>query len=189
MVCPSRKIQALPLDFPCVHMFLSQPVALPPLQRVFFSLGPQNLQTNLALVQSILEVGCAIQAVGNLGSFHPVLKHKLLLILQVSAQSQGCLAGEFGAVPGGRKVSLSRVGAPELLEPCPQLVGGALGCWQAVAMAGQPLGSCSILQRPCGSCGSAAASVWQQCPSPGRVRELSCAQCPLGKFLGGTCRT
>ncbi|XP_032042226.1 maestro heat-like repeat-containing protein family member 2B [Aythya fuligula] len=42
----------------------------------------QNLQTNLALVQSILEVGCAIQAVGNLGSFHPVLKHKLLLILQ-----------------------------------------------------------------------------------------------------------
>ncbi|XP_068535919.1 maestro heat-like repeat-containing protein family member 2B [Anas acuta] len=42
----------------------------------------QNLQTNLAVVQSILEVGCAIQAVGNLGSFHPVLKHKLLLILQ-----------------------------------------------------------------------------------------------------------
>ncbi|XP_071884798.1 maestro heat-like repeat-containing protein family member 2B [Anas platyrhynchos] len=42
----------------------------------------QNLQTNLAVAQSILEVGCAIQAVGNLGSFHPVLKHKLLLILQ-----------------------------------------------------------------------------------------------------------
>ncbi|KAM9193184.1 maestro heat-like repeat-containing protein family member 2B [Mergus octosetaceus] len=60
----------------------SQPVALPPVQRVFFSLGPQNSQTNLALVQSILEVGCAVQAVGNLGSFHPVLKHKLLLILQ-----------------------------------------------------------------------------------------------------------
>ncbi|XP_068535455.1 maestro heat-like repeat-containing protein family member 2B [Anas acuta] len=60
----------------------SQPVALPPVQRVFLSLGPQNLQTNLALVQSILEVGCAIHAAGNLGSFHPVLKHKLLLILQ-----------------------------------------------------------------------------------------------------------
>ncbi|XP_068535443.1 maestro heat-like repeat-containing protein family member 2B [Anas acuta] len=42
----------------------------------------QNLQTNLAVAQSILEVGCAVQAVGNLGSFHPVLKHKLLLILQ-----------------------------------------------------------------------------------------------------------
>ncbi|XP_032042123.1 maestro heat-like repeat-containing protein family member 2B [Aythya fuligula] len=42
----------------------------------------QNLQTNLAVVQSILEVGRAIQGVGNLGSFHPVLKHKLLLILQ-----------------------------------------------------------------------------------------------------------
>uniref|UniRef100_A0A8B9TLT5 HEAT repeat-containing protein 7A n=1 Tax=Anas platyrhynchos TaxID=8839 RepID=A0A8B9TLT5_ANAPL len=42
----------------------------------------QNLQTNLALAQSILEVGCAIHAAGNLGSFHPVLKHKLLLILQ-----------------------------------------------------------------------------------------------------------
>ncbi|XP_068535445.1 maestro heat-like repeat-containing protein family member 2B [Anas acuta] len=88
----------------------------------------QNLQTNLAMAQSILEVGCAVQAVGNLGSFHPVLKQKLLLILQVSAQSQGCLAGEFGAMPGGRKVSLSRMGAPE-------------------------------------------------------VRELSCAQCPLGNFL------
>eukprot|EP00075_Anas_platyrhynchos_P022799 XP_027312052.1 maestro heat-like repeat-containing protein family member 2B [Anas platyrhynchos] len=42
----------------------------------------QNLQTNLAVAQSILEVGCAVQAVGNLGSFHPVLKQKLLLILQ-----------------------------------------------------------------------------------------------------------
>ncbi|KAI6069728.1 Maestro heat-like repeat-containing protein family member 2B isoform X1 [Aix galericulata] len=85
MVCPSRKIQAPPLDCPRVHVFLLQPVALPPVPpapSVFFSLGPQNLQTDLAVVQSILEVGCAIQAVGNLGSFHPVLKHKLLLILQ-----------------------------------------------------------------------------------------------------------
>ncbi|XP_068535447.1 maestro heat-like repeat-containing protein family member 2B [Anas acuta] len=78
----SSQIQGLPLDFPRGLMFLSQPVALPPVPRVFFSLGPQNLQTNLALAQSILEVGCAIHAAGNLGSFHPVLKHKLLLILQ-----------------------------------------------------------------------------------------------------------
>lgn len=93
------KIQALPLDFPRVHVFLLQPVALHPVQSVFFSLGPQNLQKNLALVQSITEVGRAIQAVGNFSSFDPVLQHKLLLILQVSAQSQGCLAGEFWAMP------------------------------------------------------------------------------------------
>ncbi|XP_066852245.1 maestro heat-like repeat-containing protein family member 2B [Anser cygnoides] len=81
-VCPSMKIQALPLDFPHVHMFLLQPADLHPVQSVFFSAGPQNLEKNLALVQSITEVGCAIQAVGNFGSFDPVLQHKLLLILQ-----------------------------------------------------------------------------------------------------------
>ncbi|XP_035406698.2 maestro heat-like repeat-containing protein family member 2B [Cygnus atratus] len=42
----------------------------------------KNLPKNLALVQSITEVGRAIQAVGNFGSFDPVLQHKLLLILQ-----------------------------------------------------------------------------------------------------------
>lgn len=98
-LCPSMKIQALPLDFPHVHMFLLQPADLHPVQSVFFSAGPQNLEKNLALVHSITEVGCAIQAVGNFGSFDPVLQHKLLLILQVSAQSQSCLAGEFWAMP------------------------------------------------------------------------------------------
>ncbi|KAM9193144.1 maestro heat-like repeat-containing protein family member 2B [Mergus octosetaceus] len=145
-----------------LYISSSQPVALPPVPpvpSVFFSLGPQNLQTNLAVVQSILEVGCAIQAVGNLGSFHPVLKHKLLLILQVSTQSQGCLAGEFGAMPGGRKVSLSRVGAPELLELCPQLVGG--GPW-VLAVSDHGWAAAGELLHP-------AAPLWE-------LRER-CSQC------------
>ncbi|XP_066852249.1 maestro heat-like repeat-containing protein family member 2B isoform X4 [Anser cygnoides] len=65
-----------------LYISSSQPADLHPVQSVFFSAGPQNLEKNLALVQSITEVGCAIQAVGNFGSFDPVLQHKLLLILQ-----------------------------------------------------------------------------------------------------------
>ena len=52
---------------------------------MFFSLGPQDLQNNLALVQSITDFSSAFQAVGDSACFNPSLKGKLLEILMVSA--------------------------------------------------------------------------------------------------------
>ena len=66
-------------------MFPLQPLALPAVERVFFSLGPQDLQNTLALVQSITDFSSAFQAVGDSVCFNPSLKGKLLEILMVSA--------------------------------------------------------------------------------------------------------
>ena len=62
-----------------------QPLALPTVERMFFSLGPQDFQNNLALVQSITDFSSAFQAVGDSVCFNPSLKGKLLEILTVSA--------------------------------------------------------------------------------------------------------
>ena len=62
-----------------------QPLSLPAVQRLFFSLGPQDLQNNLALVQSITDFSSAFQGVGDCTCFNPFLKGKLLEILMVSA--------------------------------------------------------------------------------------------------------
>ena len=62
-----------------------QPLALPTVERMFFSLGPQDLQNKLALVQSITDCSSAFQAVGDSACFNPCLKGKLLDILMVSA--------------------------------------------------------------------------------------------------------
>ena len=66
-------------------MFPLQPLALHAVERVFFSLGPQDLQNTLALVQSITDFSSAFQAVGDSVCFNPSLKGKLLEILTVSA--------------------------------------------------------------------------------------------------------
>ena len=63
---------------------------------MFFSLGPQDLQNTLALLQSITDFSSAFQAAGDSACFNPSLKGKLLEILTVSAQSQGCLQQSFG---------------------------------------------------------------------------------------------
>ena len=52
---------------------------------MFFSLGPQDLRNNLALVQSITDSSSAFQTVGDSASLNPSLKGKLLEILMVSA--------------------------------------------------------------------------------------------------------
>ena len=52
---------------------------------MFFSLGPQDLQNKLALVQSITNFSSAFQAVGDSACFNPSLKGKLLEILIMSA--------------------------------------------------------------------------------------------------------
>ena len=52
---------------------------------MFFSLGPQDLQNKLALVQSITDLSSAFQAVGDSACFNLSLKGKLLEILMVSA--------------------------------------------------------------------------------------------------------
>ena len=66
-------------------MFPLQPLALPAVERVFFSLGPQDLQNTLALLQSITDFSSALQAVGDSACFNPSLKSKLLEIPTVSA--------------------------------------------------------------------------------------------------------
>jgi len=52
---------------------------------MFLSLGPQDLQNNLALVQSITDFSSALQAVDDSACFNSSLKSKLLEILMVSA--------------------------------------------------------------------------------------------------------
>ena len=52
---------------------------------MFFSLGPQDLQNNLALVQSITDFSSAFQGVGDSSFFNSALKGKVLEILMVSA--------------------------------------------------------------------------------------------------------
>ena len=83
LVCAQMKMQALPLALP--HVFPLQPSALPAVQRMFFSLGPQDLQNTLALLQSITDFSSAFQAAGDSACFNPSLKGKLLEILTVSA--------------------------------------------------------------------------------------------------------
>ena len=80
-VCAQMKIQALPLALP-PRVSLA---ALPTVQRMFFSLGPQDLQNKLVLVQSITDLSSAIHAVGASACFNTSLKGKLLEILMVSA--------------------------------------------------------------------------------------------------------
>ncbi|XP_072195544.1 maestro heat-like repeat-containing protein family member 2B [Excalfactoria chinensis] len=58
-----------------------RPSALPTVKRMFSSLGPQNLQNKLALLQSITDVSSAFHAVGDSACFNPSLKGKLLEIL------------------------------------------------------------------------------------------------------------
>ncbi|POI20014.1 hypothetical protein CIB84_016240, partial [Bambusicola thoracicus] len=60
-----------------------RPLALRTVQRVFFSLGPQDLQNTLALLQSIADFSSAFHAVGDSACFNPSLKGKLLEILTV----------------------------------------------------------------------------------------------------------
>lgn len=60
---------------------------------------PQGSQLNLALVQSITEVSCAIQAVGDCPSFGLFSKQEALRTLLVSTQSQGHSTGEIWGVP------------------------------------------------------------------------------------------
>ena len=62
-----------------------QPLALPTVQRMFFSLGSQEWQNNLTLVQSITVFSSAFQAVGDSVWFNPSLKGTLLEILIMSA--------------------------------------------------------------------------------------------------------
>jgi len=52
---------------------------------MFFSLGPQDLQNKLALVQSITDLSSAFQAVGDSACINLSLKGKLREILMVSA--------------------------------------------------------------------------------------------------------
>ncbi|KAK4806676.1 hypothetical protein QYF61_027677 [Mycteria americana] len=59
----------------------------------------KDLQLKLALAQSITEVSCAIQAVGDCGSFELSLKQEVTWTLLVSARSRGSRTGEFWAVP------------------------------------------------------------------------------------------
>ncbi|XP_052655736.1 maestro heat-like repeat-containing protein family member 2B [Harpia harpyja] len=68
------QMQAL-RGFP-LPMLLFHLSALQRVQGVLCSLWPQDLQLKLALVQSIAEVSCAIQAVGDCGSFELSLKQE-----------------------------------------------------------------------------------------------------------------
>ena len=77
-------------------MLLCHLSALQRVQGVLCSLWPQDLQLKLALVQSVTEVSCAIQAVGDCGSFELSLKQEATRTLLVSARSWGSPQGSFG---------------------------------------------------------------------------------------------
>jgi len=152
---------------------------------------PQDWQLNLALVQSITEVCCAIQAVGNCGSFELSLKQKTTRTLLVSAYSWDSHTGKFQAVPSGwspqRHNGLSA--SWELLELCHELVGplctGTGRLWLKSRVPPMvPLG----MQ---GGDRAVSAQAWQQSLSPGEAGGLSCApaRCQLCACLSGTCRT
>ena len=81
---------------PMLHFHCS---ALQRVQGVLFSLWLQDLVLKMALVESITEVSCAIQAVGVCGSFELSLKQEAMQTLLVSARSRGGHAGEFWAAP------------------------------------------------------------------------------------------
>ncbi|KAM9610599.1 maestro heat-like repeat-containing protein family member 2A [Morphnus guianensis] len=66
-----QALRGFPLPMLLFHLSALQRV-----QGVLCSLWPQDLQLKLALVQSIAEVSCAIQAVGDCGSFELSLKQE-----------------------------------------------------------------------------------------------------------------
>ena len=155
------------------------------------SLWPQDLQLKLALVQSIIEVSCAIQAVGDCGSFELSLKQEAMWTLLVSARSWGSHTGEFWAAPSGwfpqRHDDLSA--SRELLELCPELVGplGAGAGWLWLRNRVPPAVPLGIR----GGDGAVSAQAWQQSLSLGEAGGLSRvpAHCQLCPSLSGTCRT
>ena len=152
------------------------------------SLWPQASQLKLALVQSITEVSCAIQAVGDCGSFELSLKQEATRTLLVSAHSWGSRTGQFWAAPSDwfpqRHDGLSA--SCQLLELCPELVGplsaGAGWLW---------LESRVPPAVPLGVRGAVSAQAWWQSLSPGEVGGLSHvpALCQLCACVPGTCRT
>ena len=83
-VCAQMKIQAFPLALP-PHVSLRARSPSRSSKKVFFSLGPQDLQNKLALVQSITDFSSAFHAVGGSACFNTSLKGKLLEILMVSS--------------------------------------------------------------------------------------------------------
>ena len=172
-------------------MLLFRLSALQRVQGVLCSLWPQDLQLKLALVQSITEVSCAIQAVGDCGSFELSLKQEATRTLLVSARSWGSPTGEFWAVPSGwfpqRHDGL--LASCKLLELCPELVGplgaGAGWLWLMSRLPpAVPLGSR-------GRDGAVSAQAWQRSLSLGEAGGLSRvpARCQLCPCLSGTCRT
>lgn len=66
---------------------------------MFFSLGSQELQHKLALLNGIKEVTCAIQAADTKHSFRLCKKPEVLEILLVSAWSRGCPQGRCDGLP------------------------------------------------------------------------------------------
>lgn len=160
-------------------MLLFRLSALQRVQGVLCSLWPQDLQLKLALVQSITEVSCAIQAVGDCGSFELSLKQEATRTLLVSARSWGSPTGEFWAVPSGwfpqRHDGL--LASCKLLELCPELVGplgaGAGWLWlMSRVPPAVPLGSR-------GRDGAVSAQAWQESLSPGGGGRAVPCPCPL----------
>ncbi|KAM9612122.1 uncharacterized protein ACIBXB_000368 [Morphnus guianensis] len=150
----------------------------------------RDLQLKLALVQSIAEVSCAIQAVGDCGSFELSLKQEATRTLLVSVRSWSRHTGEFWAAPSDwfpqRHDGLSA--SRELLELCPELVGplGAGPGWLWLRSRVPPAVPLGFR----GGDGAASAQAWQQSLSPGR-REGCPVSLPAANsaLVSGTCRT
>ena len=131
---------------------------------MFFSLGSQELQHKLALLNSIRDVTCAIQAVDTKRSFGLCKKPEVLEVLLVSACSWGCPQGRllFPEARWSPPATHQLLSSRSLVPSC-----WALGRWHSVA--GEHGGPVVAV----GMKGLVRAQACQQSRLPGRVGRLS----------------